>query len=300
MKVLITGGTGLIGKQLQKMLLDQQIEVVVLSRSKQKSTREGLRFSVWDVDNEIIDVATVCNVDHIIHLAGANIADKRWTDTQKKIIVESRVAGANLIYKTLENNPNTVKSFISASGSNYYGTKTTDNYYQEIDAAGDDFLAQVCVVWEQAALQFQNIGLRTVCIRTGVVFAGNHSALQKMSLPIKYGVGAPLGSGSQILPVIHLHDLCALYVQAVLDSNYFGAYNAVADNKTNTEVTKEIAKQLSKPLWLPNVPAFVLKLMFGEMADLLLKGSAINPQKLNSQGFRFKYPTLTSILKDVL
>lgn len=300
MKVLITGGTGLVGKHLQDVFLAQNYEVVILSRTKKTSLVKGLTYAVWDVEHHQIDVDAVCNVDHIIHLAGANIGEGRWTDKQKQIIVDSRVKTADLIFKTLKENKHQVKTFVSASGADCYGIKTTEIVYKESDDFGTDFLAKVCEQWEQAAHQFKKLGIRTVCLRTGVVCASSDSALQKMTLPIKMGFGSALGTGKQVMSLIHIKDLCNLYLHALNNVEIQGDYNSVAVNNTNSEVTKQIAALLNKPLFMPKVPAFMLRLIFGEMADILLEGSAIDNSKIKKTGFGFKYPSLEGILEDVL
>lgn len=300
MKIVVTGGTGLIGRELQNKVLNLGMEVVVLSRRAQTSDIQGLSYSVWDVAKGEIDTEVICSADCIIHLAGANIADKRWTDKQKEIIIDSRVKSAALIFKTLKENRHQVKSFISASGINYYGSVTTDKTFIESDRLGEDFLAKVCGVWEKAALQFNELGIRTVCLRTGVVFSKKNSALQKMVKPIKMGIGSPIGTGKQIMPIIHIDDLVHMYLDAIKNQKWQGIYNAVATSNTNTRVTERIADVLDKVLWLPNVPAFVLQLLFGEMAIILLRGSAISNQKVKDLGFTFKYPSLEEILDKTL
>lgn len=296
MKVLITGGTGLIGSNLQEILLAKGIQVLIMSRTERKSDREGLSFAVWNVEKGELDTEAVCSVDHIIHLAGANVAEKRWSTKQKQRIIDSRVKTAALLFKTLKENNHQVKSFISASGISYYGTVTTSKTFEESDGLGEDFLAKVCDVWEKAALQFSSLGIRTVCLRTGVVFAKEGSALQKMAQPIKMGIGAPVGSGKQIMPIIHIDDMVNMYVAAVKSHHWDGIYNAVAVNDTNKKVTARIAAVLNKSLWFPNVPAFMLKLIFGEMAIILLEGSPISNKKAKEIGFTFRYNTLEEIL----
>lgn len=300
MKVIITGGTGLVGNYLQEQLLKLGYKVVVLSRSKRTSTKKGLSYAVWNIAENSIDVEAVCSANCIIHLAGANIADGRWTKKQKQLIIDSRVASANLIFKTLKENKHQVTSFISASGSDCYGLQTTNKIFKESDTYGTDFLANVCKQWEKAAYQFKELGIRTVCLRTGVVFAKQDSALQKIVQPIRFGLGSPIGSGQQIMSFIHLEDLCSMYIKAVQNPEMEGAYNAVAANKTNKEVTQAIAKQLKKPLFFPNVPGFVLRLIFGKMASILLEGSAVDNSKIKATGFQFNYPTMEEILEDVL
>ena len=229
----------------------------------------------------------------------ANIADKRWSDQQKKIIINSRVQTTNLLFKTLKENKHNIKGVISASGADCYGLKTTDNLYKETDSYGNDFLSEVCKHWENSVLQFDSIGVKTTCLRTGVVFAKEKSALQKMTTPIKIGIGSPLGTGKQIMSYIHIEDLCNMYIHAIENSVY-GMYNAVAVNNTNKQVTKSIAKILKAPLFMPNAPSFVLKLLFGEMASILLEGSAVDNSKIKATGFIFKYPDSETILRDVL
>ncbi|NIJ43825.1 hypothetical protein FHR24_000264 [Wenyingzhuangia heitensis] len=300
MKVVITGGTGLVGQYLQRELLALGYQVVVLTRRNKTSTTKGLSYAVWDIDKKTIDTEVVCSANFIIHLAGANIADGRWTKKQKQIIIDSRVKSASLLFDTLQNNKHNVSTFISASGADCYGVKTTDQIFKESDSFGTDFLANVCEQWEGAANQFQDLGIRTVCLRTGIVFAKEDSALQKIEKPIRLGIGSPLGLGNQVMSFIHIKDLVAMYIQAIQNLKMEGAYNAVADNNTNSTVTKLIASVLKKPLFMPNVPSFVLKLLFGKMASILLEGSAVNNSKIKSIGFTFTYPDLATILKDVL
>jgi len=300
MKIAITGGTGLVGLQLKDALLSLGFDVLILSRKKRTSTTKGLSYALWNVDKGMLDVDAICSVDHIIHLAGANIAEARWTKKQKEIIINSRVKSADLIFRTLKENKHNVVTFVSASGSNSYGVETTSNIYKESDDFGTDFLGTVCEQWEKSAHQFTELGIRTVCLRTGVVFAKDNSALQKMAMPIRLGIGSPIGSGKQILPFIHIEDLCRMYIAAIQNSEFSGAYNAVASNDTNKDVTLGIAKQLKKSILLPNVPSFVLKIIFGEMASILLEGSKVDISKIKETGFQFNYPTLDTILKDVL
>lgn len=300
MKIAITGGTGLVGLRLKEKLLSLGFHVLILSRSKRVSNTNGLSYAVWNVEKQEIDITAICSVDYIIHLAGANIAEARWTEKQQKRIINSRVEGSNLIFKTLKENKHNVTAFISASGADCYGVQTTTNVYKESDRFGNDFLAKVCEQWEQSANQFKELGIRTVCLRTGVVFAKQGSALQKMTIPIRLGVGSPIGSGNQVMSFIHIEDLCNLYIEAIQNSEISGAYNAVASNNTNKEVTIEIAKQLNKSVFLPNVPGFVLKMIFGKMACILLEGSNVDISKIKKTGFKFKFPTLQSVLKDVL
>lgn len=300
MKVLITGGTGLVGKKLTTLLLSKGYDVVILSRSKKESKIPGLTYAQWNLATKTIDENAVLTSDYIIHLAGAGIADARWTSKRKKVIIESRVLGLNLIYDVLSKNEHQLKALVSASGIGYYGMLTKSEVFDENTALGNDFLAEVCHQWEKAALQFENINIKTTVLRTGVVFAKEGSALQKIVQPIQMYVGAPLGGGNQVLPYIHIDDLCNMYIHALENDKVQGIYNAVDENISNKDLTELIAKEIDKPLFLPNVPSFVLQLVFGKMAGILLKGTAIDNTKIKATGFTFQYKTIAALLKSVL
>jgi hypothetical protein len=287
--ILVTGGTGFIGKKLCELLRKKGYNVAILSRNPHTKPNNYY----WNIETRHIDTKAIINTDYIIHLAGEGIADKRWTTQRKKDLINSRVETANLLFeKVKELNPN-LKGFIAASGIGYYGATTSEKIYEEKDAPGNDFISEICKVWEKASLQFNTINIRTVIFRTGVVLSKEGGALEKLSQPIKLGVGAALGSGEQYIPWIHLNDLCNIYVEAIENREFKGIYNAVApEHVTNKALTKMIAKHLKKPLWLPNIPAFVMKLILGKMAIILLKGSRVSSEKIVAAGFKFKFPTL--------
>ncbi|MFO7672709.1 MAG: TIGR01777 family oxidoreductase, partial [Lutibacter sp.] len=231
------------------------------------------------------------------HLAVEGIAEKRCTKERKHLLISSRVDSANLLFeKVKELHPN-LKGFISASGIGYYGAITSEKIYNENDAAGRDFVSAICKVWEKAANQFNKINIRTVILRTGVVLSKEGGALEKLSQPIKMGVGAALGSGEQYIPWIHLEDLCKMYLFAIENEEFKGIYNAVApEHLTNKSLTKIIANKLKKPLWLPNIPAFVMKLILGKMAVIILEGSRVSSEKIMATGFKFNYPNIKEAL----
>lgn len=294
--ILITGGSGTIGMQLSDQLTAIGYSVRHLSRSV-KGNEKYLTFK-WDLTSNYVDPAALEHVDHIIHLAGENVGDGRWTTARKKRILSSRVDTANLILKSLKGKR--LKSFISASGISYYGSKTTPSIYKESDELGHDFLAEVSVSWENAAARFKSVTDRVVALRTGVVLSKEGGALSKMATPIKWGIGSPLGSGIQYIPWLHLDDICGMYCKAVQDENVSGVYNAVAsEHVTNKGFTKQIAAVLSKRLWAPKVPAFLLRLLFGEMSIIILEGSRIDNQKIKDAGYVFKFDQLTDALKDI-
>lgn len=295
--VLITGAGGLIARELSKKI-ENDYEVRFLTRNKKQENEYE-----WNIKNGTIDEAALENVSHIIHLAGANISEKRWTDDRKKELISSRVDSAKLILNTLKKKNVKLKSFISASGINYYGTKTTDKIFTENDASGNDFLSEVVVVWEKAADEFkeENIAERVVKIRTAVVLSKKEGALAKMATPIKFVIGSPLGSGKQYMPWIHIDDICSIYEFALKNPEIEGAFNATApQHTTNENLTKLIAKVLKKPLFMPNLPGFILKLIFGELADALLEGSRASSEKIQKTGFQFKFPDLKMALEDLL
>lgn len=298
MKVLITGGSGLIGSRLTQLLKEKNIEVVHLSRSP--SSKFGIKVYEWSWKKKEINENCFNGVTDVIHLAGAGIADKPWTMSRKHEIIKSRVETANLIFESLKKLNRTLNSYISASGIGYYGAITTDKVFSENDAPHDDFIAKSCIYWEKSADQFTELSSRVVKIRTGVVLDKKSGALAKMDKTIKYGIGAPIGTGKQAMPWIHIDDIANLYLEVLLDNTYNGVYNAVAPEQvTNEEVTKEIAAILKRPLFLPKVPAFVLRTIYGELSDIILKGSHVSPGKLLNSGFEFKFPILKQALEDV-
>lgn len=295
--VLITGASGAIARELSKKI-EKEYTVRFLTRKKKAENEFE-----WNLENNTIDERAFEHLSHIIHLAGANISEKRWTEERKKELISSRVDSAKLILNTLKKKNIKLKSFISASGINFYGTKTTDKIFTENDAPGNDFLSEVVVVWEKAADEFkeQNLAERVVKIRTAVVLSKNEGALAKMKTPIKFGVGSPIGNGKQYMPWIHIDDICSMYEFALKNPEIEGSYNASApQHTTNENLTKLIAKVLNKPLLMPNVPSFILKLIFGELADALLEGSRASSEKIIKAGFEFQFPDLQMALEDLL
>ncbi len=296
--ILITGASGLIGKELTSLLLQQGHEVTHLGRSK----REGQVASfTWDVDKQQIDERAFEGVDTIIHLAGAGIADKRWTPSRKQEILESRTLSTRLLYQELQRGKHEVKTVISASAIGYYGFDGSTHIFTEDSKPGTDFLAQVTQQWEQEVDAIATLGIRVVKIRIGIVLSTSGGALKEMMQPIKLYVGSPLGKGNQLMSWIHMDDLAALFVAAVEDGSLRGAYNGVAPHPvTNKQFTTLVAQYLKKPLWLPAVPEFVMRIILGEMADLVLRGSNVSSKKVERAGFSFQYETLERALENLL
>jgi uncharacterized protein len=295
-RILVTGGTGFVGSLLTTQLIAAGYTVYHLSRSR--SGNEKVKTFLWDVEKEFIEKDCVEDVDHIIHLAGTSIGEGRWTNKRKRSIIESRIKSAEMLYKQVLLKKIPLKTFISASAVGYYGSITTDKIFTEEDAPAKDFTGEVCRLWEAAADKFLEQGSRVVKVRTAIVLGRGGAALEKITLPIKMGVGSPIGTGKQWFPWIHIDDLCGIYLKAIEDSDIVGAYNAVApEHVTNEGLVKNIAKVLKKPLWMPNVPAFVLKLALGELGDAVLNGSRVSPKRLLDKGFHFQYPELEDALK---
>jgi len=297
-KILITGGTGLVGTALCFKLQALGFEVAILSRTKNE--KFTLPTYYWDVAKNKIDISIINSVDCIIHLAGVNISEKRWSKNQKEQILDSRIKSAELIFNNIDIKNNQLKAFITASAVGFYGAITSNQIFDETAPAADDFLGQTCFKWEQVADKFAAIGIRTVKIRTGIVLTKKGGALAKIAKPIKLGFGAAIGNGSQYLPWIHIDDLINIYYKAIETETMIGAYNAVAPEQlTNQEFSKKVALSLKKSIWLPNIPAIIFKLIFGEMAVILLNGSRISSVKIEALGFQFKYPKLDLALKDL-
>lgn len=310
MKVLITGASGLVGKRLSERLLEKGYEVSVLSRSgginggsnrgSNRGSRGEIKTYMWDPDKHSIDPESVNSCDYIVHLAGLNIGAGKWTSDRKRKIVDSRINSTQLILDSLDQGKVQLKAFISASAIGYYGAFTADKILIESDPPGNDFLGQTCLKWETAGDGFSEMGIRKVNVRTGIVLSGTGGALPRIAFPVKWGFGAAIGTGRQYMPWIHLDDLCDIYIQALENSQMEGAYNAVAPQYvTNKEFTREVALSLKKPLWLPNIPSWFMKILFGEMSDMLLYGSRVSSAKIEQAEYIFRYPELKESLKQI-
>ena len=296
--VLITGGTGLIGKHLANKLQVKGYKVALLSRTGNPSA--DIPVYKWEPDKNKIDNEAVSGTDYIIHLAGEGIGDKRWTKKRRQTILESRVKSCQLLFNTVRETRSGIKAFITASGIGYYGSVTSEKIFCEADHTGEDFIAKICMHWENEADRFENFGIRTVKIRTGIVLAEEGGAMARMMTPVKAGIGSALGNGRQYLPWIHIEDLCNIYTKAIEDKTLTGACNAVApDHKTNKEFIRTLARVYDKPFFFPEIPAFVLRILYGEMSGILLNGSRISSEKIMSSGYSFLFPDLEGALRDL-
>jgi hypothetical protein len=297
--VLITGGSGLVGKYLTSVLLSKGYIVSHLSRNANQFGK--VRVFRWDPEKKIIDPVIFEGIDYLIHLAGANIGEKRWTKRRKEEIVKSRVESARFLHKVITDNGIKLKAFISASGTGYYGSATSDKIYHEEDTPGTDFIAGTCRLWEEAADLFVNAALRTVKIRTSVVLEITDSALSKLMKSGKYGVLVKTGSGRQYMPWIHIIDLCNIYLKAIEDSNMNGAYNAVSpQHVTHEDFMSTLGKVMKRPVFPMPVPVFILRAILGEMSDVVLKGSRVSPEKIINAGYRFRFNNLENALENVI
>lgn len=294
-RILITGASGLVGTRLTQLLLEKGHEVSHLGRSKKPG---AIKSFVWDVNSGTIDPQALQNIDVVIHLAGAGIADERWSKKRKQEILESRTKSTALIVQKLNESNNSVKALISASAIGYYGMILGATEFTEESKPGTGFMADVVTAWEHEADQLKD--KRLVKIRIGVVLSKNDGALKEIAKPIRLGFGAPLGTGEQYISWIHLDDLCALFIKALEDESMHGPYNGVTDVITNRALTEAIAKTLHKPLWLPAVPGFALRLFLGEMTDVVLLGSNVKAVRTRQTGFTFKFDTLEKALNNLL
>ena len=298
--VLISGGTGFIGKHLTNLLIANGYSVSILSRSPKQNTTD-ISYYQWDVDQNYIDEKAVLNADYIVHLAGEGIAEKRWTSKRKQAIVQSREQSIQLIYEVLKKHDKKLDAFVSASGIGIYGAKNGLEICNENTPPVNDFLGTTCQKWEAAADTIASLGIRTVKIRAGLVLGKGEGFLKKLSPIFKLGLGSALGSGKQYMPWIHIDDLCGIYLEALNNTALTGAYNAaICDDTTNEFFSKTLAKILGHLVWLPNVPAFVLKMVLGELAQILLTGQRVSSNKIEATGFQFRYKILEKALKDCL
>ncbi|WP_405199496.1 TIGR01777 family oxidoreductase [Christiangramia sp. LLG6405-1] len=300
MKVLITGATGMIGSRLSDLCRESGMMVHYLTTSKSKiEKREDYKGFYWDPKSEEIEKECIDGVTTIIHLAGASIAEK-WTSEYKETIIKSRTETAALLYDTLKNNEHQVENFISASAIGKYPDSLEKLYFEDDEVLADNFVGTVVKKWEAAADRFSNLGIDVAKIRVGLVLSEKGGMLEKVRKPIEMNVGAPLGSGKQWQSWIHLDDLAGIFLHAI-ERELTGVYNAVAPNPvTNKEMTKQLADQLNKPLWLPNVPKFVLKTMLGEMSQIVLSSQLVSCKKIEEHGYKFKYSNLSKALEDLV
>jgi hypothetical protein len=302
--VLITGGTGLVGSRLTELLLARNYNVIVLSRSKKETSTPNLSYAIWNVEEQIIDVSVFAKTDYIMHLAGAGVADKRWSVSRKKEILDSRTQSCALLVKALQQNSNKVKAVISSSAIGWYGPDPSlhSNGFEETDTPFNDYLGNTCKLWEESIEPITQQNIRLVKLRTGIVLSTKGGALKEFLNPIKMGIAAILGNGKQIISWIHIDDLCNQFIYAIEHENMQGSYNAVAPNPVNNRIlTLSIAKKVKGKFYIPiYVPSFMLKIILGEMSIEVLKSTTVSSKKIEIAGFNFKYKTIDAALSNLL
>lgn len=297
--VLITGGSGLIGRYLTSALLEKGHKVSHLSR------REGsfgkVRVYRWDPENKVIDPALLGEIDYIVHLAGENIGDSAWSGSKQERITRSRVESTMLLHRMMIERDIRIRAFISASAVGYYGSVTTDKFFTEEDPPAEDFLGNVCRSWEMAADLFADQGIRTVKIRTASVLAGNGGILPKLKSLSFLGFIPVAGNGFQYFPWIHIRDLCNIYIKALVDNKMSGSFNAAAPQHiTLQEMMKALSKATQRPFIPFHVPGIIMRSIIGKRSELILYGSRISSSRLEDAGFRFAFPDISDALKEII
>jgi uncharacterized protein (TIGR01777 family) len=294
-KILITGGSGFLGRHLIHRLAEKNYHSSILTRKETSSAHEFF----WNPEKSEIDQNAFHQVDTIIHLAGTNLGEGRWTTGRKKEIINSRVQGATLLFNSLSSRSHSVKTFISASAIGIYGD-TGEELIDENHLASNDFLAETCLQWEAAANKFSDIGIRVVILRIGIVLAKDGGALQQLALPVKLFAGTQLGTGKQIMSWIHIDDLCSVFLKTVEDEMMTGVYNAVAPNPVNNkEFLKSLAHVLHRPVWPIAVPSTILKILLGEKSMIVLNGQRVSSIRIQQTGFNFRFVNLESALQNI-
>ena len=297
--ILITGGTGLIGKALSQLLIEKGYNIIVLSRKAGQNN--GITAYAWNPDSGAIDPEAIRQADYIVHLAGAGVADRRWSAKRKKVIEESRTKSCALLVRSLKEIPNKVQAVISASGIGWYGPDPVipnPRPFEESDPVDSDFLGETCRLWEEAIAPVTGLGKRLVIFRTGLVLSNKGGALAEFRKPVRLGVAAILGSGKQVVSWIHIDDLCRLYLKAIEEKEWTGVFNGVSpqpvDNRT---LTLALARRLKGRYFVPvYIPSFLLKIAVGEMSIEVLKSTTVSAAKVRSTGFQFLYPSIDSAL----
>lgn len=296
-KILIAGGTGFVGKHLISFLAEKGYSINVLTRKQGSNSSGNIQFFQWDIEKEYIDKKAFENVDTIINLTGANIGEKRWTEKRKSEIINSRIKSIDLLYRYVSEDNFNINTFVSSSAVGFYGAVTTNEIFTETSKSGNDFLASVCQIWEATSMKFNDLGIRTVLLRKGVIFGRDGGMVQKLTPLAKLGINVSLGSGKQYLPWIDIRDLVRLYEFILSNSKISGIYNTVSsEHITMNDFSKTLLKSFDKKSIFPNAPAFIIRLFFGEMSVMLLEGSRVSNEKLKSSDFSFEFDTIEKSL----
>jgi uncharacterized protein (TIGR01777 family) len=295
-KVLITGGTGLIGNRLSELLKEKGYEILLLSRNPKSDA--GVKQFLWNIEKGVVAQEAIEQADYIVHLAGEGIAKEKWTASRKKQLLESRTKSSGLLYKALKENPNKVKAVIAATAIGYYGD-SGEKLMKEDDKPGKGFLPDLCVAWEKAEQPIAEI-TRLVQLRIGIVLSSKGGALVELAKPVHFGLGAYIGSGTQYYSWIHIDDLCGIIIHAIENEEVKGVYNAVApvpvQNKNLVDAIRTSLNKLS--VGVPS-PPFIIKMMLGEMAAAVLDSCRASSKKIEQAGFKFKFKTPLPALNDL-
>lgn len=301
--ILITGGTGMVGQQLTGLLLSKGYDVIWLSRTPGEKQINGktIRIASWNLKEQTIDEMAIQQVDHIIHLAGAGVAEKRWTVQRKQEILDSRTQSSALLVKALKIIPNKVQSVISASAIGWYGpdeNNTVASSFSEEMPPYPDYLGNTCKAWEESIAPVAELDKRLVRLRIGIVLSATGGALAEFKKPLRAGMAAILGSGKQMISWIHVHDLCRMFLYTIENQSMQGIFNAVAPHPvSNKALTLTLAKLKNGSFYIPfYIPAFLLKMILGEMSIEVLKSATVSSRKIEEQGFHFEYPNIQSAL----
>lgn len=302
--VLITGGTGMVGTSLTQLLLSKGYQVIILTRKPQTSPIPNLTYAVWDIAKGTIDPLAFEKADTIVHLAGAGVADKRWSKKRKQEIVDSRVMSGALLVKYLTAHTHQVKTVVTASAIGWYGPDTEQSLqygFTETDPVDGAFLGDTCKQWEDSVKPIETLGIRLVTLRIGIVLNKQGGALAEFIKPAKFGLATIFGTGNQMVSWIHQNDLCKMILFGIQTASLKGVYNAVSPDPTsNKDLIIAITKKL-RGFYLPiPVPAFVLNIMLGEMSIEILKSAKVSSNKIQEADFKFDYPTLNSALHELL
>ncbi len=297
MTVLIGGGTGLVGMHLSRLLRENNYEVRHLSRTRDLDAEFPAYH--WDTKTGEIDADAMRDVDYVINLAGAGIADARWTDERKKLIIASRTQTTDLLRQNIENGNLKIKAYISASAIGYYGNRGEDLMTEE-NAPGDGFLSQSVILWEDAVKKIEETGLRTVRMRTGIVVSTQGGAIPELTKTFAVGVGAYFGSGKAFYSWIHIEDMSRMYLYAIENEKIHGAINAVSPNPVRMkQMVYDLKEAYDGPVLVMPAPEFGIKLAFGEMSHTVLDSTKVSNEKIEKAGFKFAFPDFLPAAKDI-
>ncbi|MEO7960935.1 MAG: TIGR01777 family oxidoreductase [Ginsengibacter sp.] len=304
--VVISGGSGLIGTNLTRHLIQKKYKVIILTRLGDRISQNPLvTYAHWDISKKIIDQQAIGQADYVIHLAGAGVMDKKWTKAYKKEIVDSRTKSSELIIESIKESKSNIKAFISASAIGWYGADVkhglSSGGFIETDPPDNSFLGEACVLWEASTDAVTEIGVRLVKLRTGIVLSNDGGAYKEFKMPLNFGIAGILGNGKQMISWIHIDDLCRMYIEAMENNEMHGVYNAVAPKPvTNKKMILEIAEAIRQKFYIPvHVPEFALQLFLGKRSVEILKSATVSDKKIKSTGFTFLYPSIESAVEEL-